>query len=214
MIARRTRTIVLVAASAAMSMAACGSHRAAQPALPPGRALVVLLPDPETGAVGRAIVTNDEGTTNLAAARDATMAATHRAPDPASTLPEADVRQIFGETLAALPPSQLRYTLFFRFDSEELTDESRATAAEIVRTVMGRPVPDVLIVGHTDTTGARAGNFELGLRRANAVRTLLRQAGLEPSSLDVVSHGETELLVPTANGVFEPKNRRVEITVR
>ena len=43
---------------------------------------------------------------------------------------------------------------------------------------------------------------------------LLVQAGLNPVALDVRSHGEGELLVPTADNVFEPKNRRVEVTVR
>jgi outer membrane protein OmpA-like peptidoglycan-associated protein len=72
----------------------------------------------------------------------------------------------------------------------------------------------VLVVGHTDTTGSTDSNFELALRRANTVRGLLIDAGLAAAAIDVRSHGELELLVKTANGVFEPKNRRVEITVR
>jgi outer membrane protein OmpA-like peptidoglycan-associated protein len=52
------------------------------------------------------------------------------------------------------------------------------------------------------------------MRRANSVRALLIDAGLNAAAIDARSHGEMELLVPTANGVFEPKNRRVEITVR
>jgi outer membrane protein OmpA-like peptidoglycan-associated protein len=43
---------------------------------------------------------------------------------------------------------------------------------------------------------------------------LLVQAGLIPAAIDLRSHGEAELLVPTADNVFEPKNRRVEVTVR
>ena len=39
----------------------------------------------------------------------------------------------------------------------------------------------------------------LGLRRANAARALLVQAGLNPAAIDVRSHGEAELLVPTAD---------------
>ena len=74
-----------------------------------------------------------------------------------------------------------------------------ALAPEIVKAVRERRVPDVLIVGHTDTTGSRAMNFDLGLRRANTVRALLRQAGLDGSAIDVVSHGETELLVRTCH---------------
>ena len=57
-------------------------------------------------------------------------------------------------------------------------------------------------------------NVELGLRRANAVRTILVDAGLARSAIAVASHGEAALLVRTADGVFEPRNRRVEITVR
>jgi outer membrane protein OmpA-like peptidoglycan-associated protein len=52
------------------------------------------------------------------------------------------------------------------------------------------------------------------MRRANVVRTMLIDAGLSQAAIDASSHGEMELLVPTANDVFEPKNRRVEITVR
>jgi outer membrane protein OmpA-like peptidoglycan-associated protein len=75
-------------------------------------------------------------------------------------------------------------------------------------------VPDVVVIGHTDTTGTTESNFELGMRRATTVRNMLIDAGLSVGAIDTRSHGELELLVPTANGVFEPKNRRVEITVR
>ena len=72
----------------------------------------------------------------------------------------------------------------------------------------------MVVIGHTDTTGSTESNFELGMRRANTVRALLIDAGLNASAIDIRSHGEMELLVTTGNGVFEPKNRRVEITVR
>jgi outer membrane protein OmpA-like peptidoglycan-associated protein len=84
----------------------------------------------------------------------------------------------------------------------------------VLRSVKSYPAPEVVVIGHTDTTGTPQSNAELGLRRANAVRALLVQAGLSPSAIDVRSHGEGELLVPTADNVFEPKNRRVEVTVR
>jgi outer membrane protein OmpA-like peptidoglycan-associated protein len=80
--------------------------------------------------------------------------------------------------------------------------------------VKQRNDPEVVAIGHTDTTGTPASNVELGLRRANAVRTILVDAGLRAGSIAVRSHGEGALLVRTADGVFEPRNRRVEITVR
>jgi OOP family OmpA-OmpF porin len=210
----RPGSIVVAATCAASCLSgACGARTVQQPEVP-GQALVVLLPDTDSDHVGRAVVTNAHGTVELSEARQATLVTARRAPEPVRALSEGEVRDLFGETLAALPPPPRHYTLFFEFDSEELTRESRALTPEIVRVVKERRVADVLIVGHTDTTGSRATNFELGLRRAGAVRTLLRDGGLDLASLSVVSHGETELLVPTADGVFEARNRRVEITVR
>jgi outer membrane protein OmpA-like peptidoglycan-associated protein len=213
MIARRQHCIVLTAMFAVSLLAGCGARKVKQPELP-GQALVVLLPDPETGAVGRAVVSNEAGKADLVAARDSTVTIARRAPEPVKSLTAAEVKDLFADVLAALPPPQRHFTLFFRFDSEELTDESRSLAPEIVRAVRERRVPDVLIVGHTDTTGSKVTNFDLGLRRANSVRALLRTAGLDAAAIDVISHGETELLVPTADGIIEARNRRVEITVR
>jgi outer membrane protein OmpA-like peptidoglycan-associated protein len=46
------------------------------------------------------------------------------------------------------------------------------------------------------------------------VRTLLAGAGVDSSLIDVSSHGESDLRVSTADDVLEPRNRRVEISVR
>jgi len=210
----QARQLIVPALACSLTLAtACASHKARSPEYP-GQAMVALLPDPETEHVGKAFVTNSSGRVDLTMARDVTTVSAGTAPTQVSTLAPGDVRALFGDVLAALPPPQRHFTLFFRFDSEELTPESKAMAPEILRAVRERRVPDVLVVGHTDTTGARTGNFALGLRRANTVRSLLRDNGLDATSIDVVSHGETELLVPTADGIFEARNRRVEITVR
>jgi outer membrane protein OmpA-like peptidoglycan-associated protein len=192
---------------------ACGPQRIRTPDRP-GQALIVLLPDPETGAVGRAAASNPSGTTDLDAARESTRISSGQAPTPVTVLSEAEVQRIFGEALSALPPAPQHFILYFRFESDELTEASSALVPEILKAVQGRPFADVIVVGHTDTTGTPAGNFELGLKRANTVRGFLVGAGLEASFIDVISHGESDLLVATADEVFEPRNRRVEITVR
>jgi outer membrane protein OmpA-like peptidoglycan-associated protein len=214
MIETRWRWLAVLGCTATLVSACASSHKSASAPELPGQAMVALLPDPDTNAVGKAYVSNASGRVDLMAARDVTTVSARSAPQPVSTLSAADVRALFGDALAALPPAQKHFTLFFRFDSEELTDESRALAPDIIRAVRERPVPDVLVVGHTDTTGTRPSNFALGLRRAKTVRNLLHDSGLAVSAIDVVSHGETELLVPTGNGIFEARNRRVEITVR
>ena len=70
------------------------------------------------------------------------------------------------------------------------------------------------VVGHTDTTGPAAGNLALGFKRGSAIRDLLVEAGLDRSAVEVISAGERSLLVPTPDGTLEPRNRRVQITVR
>jgi outer membrane protein OmpA-like peptidoglycan-associated protein len=206
------RLAVPVAIFAAGLVSSCGPQRIRQPERP-GQTLVVLLPD-AGGGVGRATVTNASGGADLAAARDSTTVTANEAPAPVTSMSEAEVQRLFREALSALPPAPQRFTLYFRFDSDELTDESLALVRQIVQAVRNRPVPDILVVGHTDTTGTRTSNFELGLKRATTVRSLLVDAGLETSAIELVSHGEEELLVPTADEVGEPRNRRVEITVR
>ena len=209
-----TRPVVIVLATlAAASVMACGAKRIAGPSRP-GQDLIVLLTDSESGSTGRARVTNPSGSADLDAPRDATYVAANQPPGPVSTLSEADVTRIFGDALSALSPGTRRFTLYFRFESDELTDESRALVPEIRKAVNERLVPDVAVVGHTDTTGLPEANFKLGLERAMTIRNLLVGAGLDASSIEVTSHGEAELLIQTADQTLEPRNRRVEIAVR
>jgi len=179
----------------------------------PKQDLIVLLPD-DGGTVGRAVVSNPAGTLDLTDARGATRVAQGQAPTPVQILSERETQEIFGDALAALPQSPQYFTLFFRFESEELTDESRKLVLDVIQTIRNRQVPDVIVLGHTDTTGTAASNFTLGLQRANMLRALLIAAGLDASAIQVLSSGESDLLVRTADDVFEPKNRRVEISVR
>jgi outer membrane protein OmpA-like peptidoglycan-associated protein len=62
--------------------------------------------------------------------------------------------------------------------------------------------------------GTPAANYELGMKRAMTVRALLVDAGLDPGLIEVSSLGEADLLVKTPDETPEPRNRRVDITVR
>jgi outer membrane protein OmpA-like peptidoglycan-associated protein len=183
-----------------------------QPA-PESPNLVVLLPDPGKTTAGRAVVSNDKGSVELNEAGAAVLVSSGQPPRAVSIESQA-VQRKFADALASLPAPPEHFVLFFRFDSEELTDESRRLVQQVLVAVKQRPDPEVVAIGHTDTTGAAAKNIELGLRRANAVRAILIDAGLASAAVAVRSHGEATLLVHTADNVFEPRNRRVEITVR
>jgi outer membrane protein OmpA-like peptidoglycan-associated protein len=203
--------LVLLAVAAGLQLA-CGPRRSKTPQ-PKSGTTVVLLPESD-GSVGRATVSNPSGSVELGTARASTTVAPGTAPEPPKEMSEADVKRIFGAALAAQPPAPAHFTLYFEFDSDELTAESRKLVTDVQAAVKTYPAPQVTVIGHTDTRGAATANIGLGLRRANVVRMRLIEAGLEASAINVTSHGEATLLVPTADDVSEPKNRRVEITVR
>jgi outer membrane protein OmpA-like peptidoglycan-associated protein len=204
--------VVFFAAVAVAALSACGPARV-RTIQAPGQDLVVLLPEPD-GSSGRAVVSNPSGSVNLSAPRHATVISPNQPPAPVTTLTAAEIEQLFDETISALPLPPQHFTLYFQFDSDELTEESRALLPKIRRVVRERAVPDVAVIGHTDRVGGAPGNVELGLKRANMARALLIAAGLDASFVSVTSHGETDLLVSTADDVAEPRNRRVEIAVR
>jgi outer membrane protein OmpA-like peptidoglycan-associated protein len=89
-----------------------------------------------------------------------------------------------------------------------------ALVPSILETVKKRSDPEVAVVGHTDTLGTNEANVGLGLKRATFVRGLLVDAGLDGRTIEVTSHGEAALLIRTPDETPEPRNRRVEITVR
>ena len=130
------------------------------------------------------------------------------------TMSDADVQRVFGRALAALPAAPRHFTLHFKFESDVLTEESSAIVPEILKTVRETPFPEVVVVGHTDTMGDPRANLALGLKRAISVRDILVKAGLATSTIEVTSHGKADLLVKTPDNTPEPRNRRVEITVR
>jgi outer membrane protein OmpA-like peptidoglycan-associated protein len=204
---------VLIATLAAGLVMGCGPQRI-RTAERLGQDLVVLLPDPGDGAIGRAVVSNQAGAVDLTAARESTSVSLNQPPASVTVMSQAEVRRLFGDALSALPPAPQHFILFFRFESDELTDESRALLPQVLRAVKNRPVPEVAVVGHTDTMGTAASNIELGLRRANAIRSVLIDAGVDAALIEATSHGEADLLVKTADEVPEPRNRRVDITVK
>jgi len=77
-----------------------------------------------------------------------------------------------------------------------------------------RPAPDIQVIGHTDTVGNLAFNDKLSLARAERVRDILVGLGIPGDRIQSSGRGKRELLVTTDENVAEPRNRRVEISVR
>ena len=175
---------------------------------------IVLLPDPD-GKVGRIEVFNAKGSETIASPGESiTVAAADRAPKAAQVMSEKEINRTFKEALAAEPRKPESFLLYFHDGSTLLTDQSTALLPEILAAIIDRASLDISVIGHADRAGAREYNLVLSLKRAEHVRDLLAEKGVDAKLITITSHGENNPLIPTADNVAEPKNRRVEVVVR
>jgi outer membrane protein OmpA-like peptidoglycan-associated protein len=124
------------------------------------------------------------------------------------------VAQHFARALEAHPPAPVSFIVYFVFDKDALTVESRAQFDRIKAALAARPAPQLVVIGHTDRVGTLPYNDALSLQRAQTVRAALVEAGIEAGQIAVAGRGEREPAVGTADEVANERNRRVEIMVR
>jgi outer membrane protein OmpA-like peptidoglycan-associated protein len=114
-------------------------------------------------------------------------------------------------TLALLPA---QYVLFFDWNSAVVNDGARAIIRTAADTARGAGIGAFDLVGHADRSGATDYNQRLSVRRANAVAKILVDMGYNSREIRVTGRGELDPLAPTADGVREPQNRRVQIEIK
>jgi len=174
---------------------------------------IILLPS-DDGSVGSVIVTSAAGTATLDQAYEAVDVTTSGQLASAQES-EASVVASYGKVLEAAPPPEVTFVLYFESGSiDTLTPSSQAKVEQLRKVLLQRPAPEIAVVGHTDTTGDEAYNDALSLERARVVQQRIEEVGISAVSIQSSGRGERELLVQTADRVDEPRNRRVEITIR
>jgi len=170
---------------------------------------VVVLPSAD-GHVGMVVVERDGKRHVLNEA----YATSRQGQAEVSRLSVEEVRESFGSTLHALPARPALFRLYFISGTDQLTDESRVELRKVLDELKQRPIPDIAVIGHTDTVGELEGNDVLSAQRAEKVKGFLVEIGIAADRIQVSGRGEREPIVPTADNVDEPRNRRVEISVR
>ncbi|MBF0311531.1 MAG: OmpA family protein [Magnetococcales bacterium] len=126
----------------------------------------------------------------------------------------AEVEKTFREVLAAAPMPPMDFILYFMAGTDKLTPESEQSIPQILANMSGRAAPEIAIIGHTDRVGNDQTNYQLAFKRAEAVKQIFVDHGVASQNVTVTSHGESNPLVPTEDNVPEPRNRRVQATVR
>src|SRR4051812_21469971 len=116
----------------------------------------------------------------------------------------------------APPPQAAQATsfmVFFDWDRSDLSGQAQSTIQQAANAYKQTGAARITATGHADRSGPDNYNMALSLRRANAVKDALVRNGVPMQSIQVIGKGESQPLVPTADGVREPQNRRVEIVL-
>ena len=178
-----------------------------------GKSLVALAPDPD-GKTGSISVGNEAGSISIDKPYHAvTIGNIKDKPGTPVDLGKESLDKTFAEALSIQPKRPLHFLLYFEKDIA-LTSESINLLPEIIVAIRERNSSFISVIGHTDTVGSREYNSTLSSSRATAVKDLLVKMGAESNAILITSHGKENPLIPTADNVNEPRNRRVEVVVR
>lgn len=204
-------------ASLLLLASGCASKQVQAPTPAPSHLkqnLIVLLPDPG-GKASSITVTNSTGTQTLTEPYQAVrVERSATGPSTPFAMDQPKVRSVFGSVLDTLPVSEAVFTLYFGEGSDVLLPEEQAELPAILKAVRERRSTAISVIGHTDTTAGPKFNYQLGLRRAQAVVAVLRARGVDSSALFVSSHGDADPAVKTPRDVAERRNRRVEVVIQ
>jgi outer membrane protein OmpA-like peptidoglycan-associated protein len=174
---------------------------------------VVLLPDAD-GRAG-ALELRTEATSQSLDTAYASATSTALGSFVTRTEDPDTVRRRYMQTLAARPSMPVSFLLQFEFGSaQDISPAFQPVLRQLLASLADYPAPEITVIGHTDRVGSLQDNDRLSLQRAQTVRDLLVQAGVDPSMVTIAGRGEREPAMPTGDEVARAENRRVEINLR
>jgi iron complex outermembrane receptor protein len=137
------------------------------------------------------------------------FSATYKFGGPAE--PAAAAGAAYTPPPAVVAEAPRSYLVFFDFNKSDLTQDAVRIVDLAAKNAAPAKVTKIEVTGHTDTVGSDAYNLRLSRRRAEAVAAELEAQGIPAGEIDIIAKGKRDLLIPTADGVREPQNRRVQI---
>ena len=103
--------------------------------------------------------------------------------------------------------------VLFQFGKSNLQPNSRNNINTLANYLIQNPDRKVIVEGYTDSVGSAAFNQTLSERRAEAVRTALVKAGVDPTRIVAQGYGKEYPVASNATDSGRAQNRRVEVTI-
>lgn len=112
---------------------------------------------------------------------------------------------------AGAQPVDAGRMIFFDWGKPELTGDAKATLDRLASEFAASGKAAIRLQSHSDRSGPASVNLRMSRVRGEAVAAYLETKGVPASAIRVEAFGEADALIPTADGVREVQNRRVDV---
>lgn len=211
------KTTTAIACAAMLGLAACNDPQISNPNDPNARTKDSALAGAAIGALFGKATGGDTSDAVKGAIIGAGVGAVigsqldKQAAELRSNMSNGDVQIInTGNELVVRMPEDILFAL----DSDQVRPGLRRDLGVLANSLQDYPNTNVYVIGHTDSTGTRAYNYDLSQRRAQSVASVLIVDGVPRSRIRVDGRGEDEPIASNATAAGRAQNRRVDIVIR
>ncbi len=103
--------------------------------------------------------------------------------------------------------------ILFKTDSAILSPTAQQNITKLATILNKYPDTNILVEGHTDSTGSEEYNQQLSERRANAVANMAKSDNVAPARFTVMGYGKSQPIADNETEAGRAQNRRVEIAI-
>ncbi len=167
------------------------------------------------------VVSTDKGEEKLDKVREfVNLKSKNSRPSQPEIMSEKEFKQRFSDIVSIPNPKPLRYFFYLKKEKRELTSSSKKLIDKVISSIINNAPCVVDFIGHTDTVGTEKENIEKSKKEAIYVESIFKieilkaLTGIKNITLTTKGYGENDLFIPTADNIYEVKNRNVEIFIK